>query len=605
MTHRTLSNKIRSILFSTLVLSACLHTPAHAAPDEDLQTLGMFYEGKDLVASATRNPKPISQTAENITVITAADIEMMGAHTLPDVLNNISGLLTFDRGGLGTFGGFSIQGADFFHVLVLLDGVTLNFLGVALTDIAPIPVQNIERIEIVKGPGSSAWGSALGGVINIVTKSPSDHGKVGGAVSFSAGDRGTRDSRGELSGTVGPLGYYMYAGNLVSGGFRPHTALDLTNLYTKLRLDLPEGGNLQWTFAYTWQSGENGQSDVFLLSQTDRKKNFLSTLTLNQPLNANTDLDVSLRTASKRFDDLSVDLSTGMPNPDNLTRESTLGGSAKLIRRDGINSLVAGADFDHVEYDDGTITLKSDKWGVFVNDTLSVGKFAVTPGIRYDRMPQVGDFVSPSLGVAWNLNEQTTLRVYTARGYSLPVMLPYWPQGKVITVQAGFETTQLPSLWLKTSFFWNQLETGVFGSATPDKEKKQGIELEAKTVPLFNTSLSVGYTFIDAKDRNTGETLRDIASQIVKMGLLYDDKRCLRGALFGRYVWWNGSPGNFTKDKAIIWDLNLAKKVLTVHDTALELFINAHNIFNGAQFNTVEGFENARRWVEGGIRFNF
>ena len=77
------------------------------------------------------------------------------------------------------------------------------------------------------------------------------------------------------------------------------------------------------------------------------------------------------------------------------------------------------------------------------------------------------------------------------------------------------------------------------------------------------------------------------------------------GALLGRYLWWNGSPGNATKDKAIIWDLNLAGKVFALRDTAVELFFNVHNIFNGAQFNTDSHDENARRWLEGGIRCNF
>src|SRR6266487_713008 len=120
---RARSPKICSIIFCACVLFAFLRIPALAAADEDLQTLGMFYEGKDLEVSATRNPKPISQVAENITIITAADIEMMGAHTLVDVLANVPGIQAADRGGLGSIGDFSIQGADVFNTLFLLDGV--------------------------------------------------------------------------------------------------------------------------------------------------------------------------------------------------------------------------------------------------------------------------------------------------------------------------------------------------------------------------------------------------------------------------------------------------------------------------------------------------
>src|SRR4030042_6964281 len=69
-----------------------------AQSEEEMQVLQMFYKEKDLVVSATRNPKPISQVAENITVITAQDIENMNAHTVADVLNRIPGLfITYNQ----------------------------------------------------------------------------------------------------------------------------------------------------------------------------------------------------------------------------------------------------------------------------------------------------------------------------------------------------------------------------------------------------------------------------------------------------------------------------------------------------------------------------
>jgi vitamin B12 transporter len=604
---RARSKKICSILLCA-VLCVSLQTPAIAAPDDDLQTLGMFYEGKDLVVSATRNPKPISQTAENISVITAAEIEMMGAHTLVDVLATVPGIQTAQRGGLGFLDEFSIQGADVFNILVMLDGVALNFAGDQFSDIAGIPVQNIERIEIIKGPGSSSWGSALGGVINIITKSPLEDKKLGGTLSFSAGERGTRDARGEATGTMGQLGYYLYAGNLTSNGFRPNTAIDQNDLYGKLRWELPERGSLQFTIAYDRGTVGDGDTSAFGFLSRFRRRYLLSTLSFNYPVNEKINLDLSLRTSQKRTDDAATDLS-GVPLPPDFTaKEFDTGGSAKLVWRQGINNLTVGTDFDHLHLDDtgySNVKLFSDKYGLFLIDTLSFGNVAVTPGIRYDRMRQVGDFYSPSLGVAWALNDKTILRAYGARGYSLPLLLPGSTQQKVLTFQAGIETTQIPYLWLKTTLFWNRL-TDVLNLVTYglDKRRRQGVEVEARSVPLFNTFLSAGYTFVDATNLDTGDTLHDTPSQIVKLGLHYDDKRSLRGALLGRYVWFNASLDNNAKDKAVIWDLNLRKKIVEVHGTSLELFFSAHNIFNGAQYS--EDFaKNARRWLEGGIRFDF
>lgn len=609
---RAISPKICSILISALLLLASHYTPALAAPDEDLQTLEMFYEGKDLAVSATRSPKPLSQTAENVTVITAAEIEMMGAHTLADVLNNVPGIQVDDRGSVGTFSGVTLQGETSTHILVMEDGITLNFLGSSNSDIASIPLQNVERVEIVKGPGSSSWGSALGGVINIVTKSPPEDRRVGGALSFSAGERGTRDSRGEASGTVGNLGYYLYAGNLTSSGFSPHTAADMNNLHAKLRWALPHQASLLFTLGYTREAnGEGGLGAGVAID--DRRRYLYATLSLNSPLGEKADLDLSLRRSQRSFDE-AVALFPGevlVSAP-----ESLFGGSAKLTWRPPHQTVVVGGDFDHVKTDfHSTFDVpdffsltdqhfRSDKWGIFLNDTVSLGAVAVTPGVRYDRAHPVGDFISPSLGAAWSLNEQTVLRAYGAKGYGYPVITPGSIQVKVGTLQLGAETSQVPYLWLKATLFWNRL-SDVNVNDVLTRERKQGVEVEARTVPLFNTSLSAGYTYVDARNMDSGEPLLNVPSQIVKMGLHYDDKRVLRGTLLGRYVWWNGSPDHATKDKAIIWDLNLAGKVFTHRDYAAELFFSAHNLFNGAQFNDDSGFENARRWLEGGIRFGF
>ena len=615
----TLGIKVKNCKSCICLLCALLaflsfRAPALAQSDEDQQTLDMFYEGKDLVVSATRNPKPLSQTAENVTIITAADIERMGAHTLGEVLNTVPGLQNDERGSVGSFGTITIQGSGPTHILFLLDGITLNYLDSGVPDSTSILVQNIERVEIVKGPGSSSWGSALGGVVNIVTKSPREGEKIGGTLSFSAGERETRDSRGEAAGTLGRFGYYLFAGNLRSDGLRTNTGIDDNNLYSKFRWELPRSGSLTYTLGYSKEHRQDGEalgSDIF-----DTSQHFFTTLSLNYNLDPHTDLDFSLRESTKHTDRSAA----GAIQQDAGTRETSYGGSAKLSWRKGIQSLVVGGDFDHLDNNSDAnlrfqntfnhITLHSDKFGIFCNDTFTFNGVSVTPGIRYDRMNPVGDFVSPSLGVAWGLNGQTIIRAYAANGYSLPLMAPGQPQEKVLTYQAGVETTQIPYLWLKATFFRNELkdvQTLDFntGSINLSKQLKQGVEVEGKTVSFLNTALTAGYTFVDASNRDTGQTLNGIPRQIAKLGILYSDKkRFLEGTLIGRYVWWNAVVADNAKDNAFIWDLSLSKRVLHINDLALELFFNAHNLFNGAQYSSGL-FPNAHRWLEGGIRFKF
>jgi vitamin B12 transporter len=139
-----------------------------------------------------------------------------------------------------------------------------------------------------------------------------------------------------------------------------------------------------------------------------------------------------------------------------------------------------------------------------------------------------------------------------------------------------------------------------------ERHQKQGFELEGKTIPLFDTSLAAGYTFIDSKNRDTSLRVRDlgIPRQIAKLGIHYNDHDSLRASLLARYVWFDSAPGYCSRDNAVIWDLNLAKKFNLSAGTAAELFFTAHNLFNGAQYS-VYSSKNARRWLEGGIRLSF
>ncbi|MCP6657794.1 TonB-dependent receptor plug domain-containing protein, partial [Klebsiella pneumoniae] len=92
------------------------------------------------------------------------------------------------------------------QVLVLIDGVSQTSTSSNFADVGAIPVQNIERVEIIKGPASTSWGSSLGGIINVITKSPEENRAAAGMVSASLGERFTGDYRGELTGTVGSFG---------------------------------------------------------------------------------------------------------------------------------------------------------------------------------------------------------------------------------------------------------------------------------------------------------------------------------------------------------------------------------------------------------------
>src|SRR6185369_6591009 len=153
------------------LLLATVVVPAHGSGSEALQALGLTGEQDEQLATTSHFPRPLSKIAENVTVITSDDIARINAHTLSDVLQTVPGIqldVVRTPGSGAVF--FSIHNNLNRLVQVLIDGVPQNFLG---NDNAAfpgnIPVQQIERVEIVKGAASVAWGQALGWVINAIT----------------------------------------------------------------------------------------------------------------------------------------------------------------------------------------------------------------------------------------------------------------------------------------------------------------------------------------------------------------------------------------------------------------------------------------------------
>ncbi|PYU20733.1 MAG: hypothetical protein DMG30_20120, partial [Acidobacteria bacterium] len=124
------------------------------------------------VEGAGKRPQLPSTTPASISVVTAEEIARLGASSVADVLRVLPELRIKDSGGPGSLTTVSIRGSASTQVLILLDGVPLNRPDQASVDLSILPIQNVERIEVLRGPFSAIYGSAaLGGAINIVTRS--------------------------------------------------------------------------------------------------------------------------------------------------------------------------------------------------------------------------------------------------------------------------------------------------------------------------------------------------------------------------------------------------------------------------------------------------
>ena len=203
---------IRSALYLGAVTSLTAG-PAFADNPDDPITVG-----EPIVVTATRTAQTIDDTLASVTVITREEIEGRQVQSVQDVLRGVPGLGVANSGGLGKQSSVFLRGTNPDHMLVLIDGMRVASAASGRAAFEDFPIDHIERIEIVRGPRSSLYGSeAIGGVIQIFTR------KGAGALkpSFSAGggSHGTYKISGGLSGGGDRAWFNLSASHLDTDGF--------------------------------------------------------------------------------------------------------------------------------------------------------------------------------------------------------------------------------------------------------------------------------------------------------------------------------------------------------------------------------------------------
>ncbi|MFA7166953.1 MAG: TonB-dependent receptor, partial [Desulfoplanes sp.] len=572
MNLKAVLKKGRSVAVAVAVWGLC-QMAAFAAAEDELAYLKLFYDPDELVVTATRYPRPVSEVPENMEIITAEEIEKMNAHTVAEVINTVPGLyVQFCGRGFGSLSQFYVQGSDSTHVRVMIDGVTLNSRssGIAETDFIPVAV--IDRIEIVKGPASSVWGSSLGGVINLITKRPAPSGETEGAFSASYGERHTQDYRAQMSGKIGGVGIYGFAGHQASDGIKNNRWFESTPLYSKLTLALSPDWTAGLSAAYSAPEQNQGDFPSYGLSAPMDFCHFFITAFADGQLLPNVKLTLSgnqYRYKQNMYYNL---LSIDQTVIDSSYDENSESVSAILTWEVAANCLMLGAEFESAQLDQAetrfsltrSTSPEVEEWALFVNDTLDLGRVTLNLGLRYDHDSLTGDFVSPSLGVAVALNEDSVLRLTASRGYNRPNLS--WVSGggwffdpnpdldreTVWSCQAGFETRAIDYLRIKATAFYHALDDEIqyvspSGSSNgywinSGDVRRQGVELEAGTAPVHHVSVSVGGVYTRIKSDNES---RALDRYVFNTGIYYDDKTSMNAGLTGHFIYWDEQDSAF------------------------------------------------------------
>ncbi len=628
----------RDLAWSCAAFFLILLLPALIAIADDTPSVRVNEDGSIelLITSYTRVDTPNEKVAADITVVTREQIEKIPATNAAEVLQFVPGVYVEFNGGLGSQATASIQGSSLSaapEVAVFEDGVPLNMLANPITNLSFIPVSNIERIEVYKGAASSAWGTSMGGVINIITREPDPTKPFGGEVQSSYGNFDTFRNSGSVSGTVDRFGYFVSFNHDESNGFVPHMSYLQDAVYAKFNYSVGDSGRLN--FVVNHDEGNNGDPTSLLTHYYDFWENFHSDRTYERllyetslPNNFTYTIEGRHQEFGQIDDHLLADNQID-PKPKDKGwnyNEELYGISSKLSHNvDDRNHFVLGFDGDWGDY---AYSLYSRDYAtrdcaVYSNDTLTVGSCSFIGGIRCDNNIDWGSVVSPMGGWTYHLPwYQALIRAQVAKGFAAPppalINDPTYGNRDLkpetaINYQLGGEIHPIRNLKMEINLFEADIDNFIdFDQATlkwNNIEQVMRRGCEARTSTNFsvgssnNLGLSFGWTFVDVRNEETGLVIKDIPRQIMDASASHTYKLFTQ-SITGRDID-NNSSFPETQDKLFVFDY-LAKLKLPspCKGVVPSVFLAVHNITN-APYLYRNVLPQPGRWSEVGMKCEF
>jgi len=438
---------MRKILLAT---TAVIALTAQASADEST------IDPETVVVTATRTPQPIEKTGSSISVITADDLRIQQTNVLTDILAETPGLMVNRNGGAGQPTSISLRGAETGQSVVLIDGTRINDPsatdeGAILSDVL---VNNIDRIEILRGPQSTLYGSdAIGGVVNILTKRGGD-APFGGVASAEGGSFDTWHLNAAANGMTDNVEYGAALNWFDTGGI---SAADSRNGNSEpdgyrnfgatfnTRTHLNQDWSIDLRGYYT--HGHDGFDDNFpppLFRIADSAANNTNELFAGYAgVNAtfgmlqNRVAFIATRGTRDYFDSASDTIHLNYDYEGSATRLEYQG----TVDFDPDNQLTFGGETEERSF-------RNDNFGVNAlfspavqlgNDRISSGyaqmqttlfdQLTLTGGFRYDNDEEFGGHTSLKLAGAWNIpGWNTTLRANYGDGFKAPSLYESYSQ---------------------------------------------------------------------------------------------------------------------------------------------------------------------------------
>jgi outer membrane cobalamin receptor len=508
------------------------------------------YELEPIVVTATRYPEYLKNIPVFVTVLTKANLRSTNSLSLSEGLKNISGIDIKSSGGFGQVSTLSLRGSSASQVLVLLDGRPLNYINTGIFNLSDFSAEQVERIEIVRGPLSSLYGAnALGGVVNIISSIPKESQATG---SLSFGSFNTQIYSLNLSQNYNKFRLSFGTDRESSDNDRENS--DVSNFTTHTKLFFSPSSKINGELFFNTQHDrmgvpgvvpdpdnipKYGDQEVYSLFDRQKDKNYSVDLTIKFAPKPKQNLSAKFYWDQRRmdyhmvynnYDPIYFDIIKTIE--DYTYKVKTQGGffqySMPIFSK---NTITFGCDFRKDELDASqkthyapdSVTSLSDTLIFWRPETKTLGfwgtgnfnfnnRWTLQVGMRLDDHSLYPSEVSPNLGLIYHLNPNHSLKFSWGKAYKAPTFNDlFWPivgnpnlkpeKGNAFETSFNSSTNQVSaqiSLFykkVKDLIVWLPLgENGQWQPFNVDKYKGQGVEMDLDLKLGKRTDLCVNYT---------------------------------------------------------------------------------------------------------------
>jgi len=612
--------------------------------DESISADGdQLPEAEPVVVSATRFDIPLDQLPASASVISSEDLEQKQIERVADALRAVPGLSVVQTGTPGQLTSVFTRGLNSAHTQVLLDGIPINQGLAGQFDFANLTTDNIDRIEVVRGPQSTIYGPrALAGVIQIFTKQ--GNGTPGVTLTEEGGTYDTFRETLASDGKIDVFDYSIGVSRLDTDNARPNNQYRNTAEIADLGLSLTD--NLRVGALITYSLSDTGNPNTIF-----NPKPFDNFLTEKWLIGPHVDWKATDWWEHKIIFDYDHERQVNDPNFDGFLPGTTfIGPTRALFRRTQLDyqndlrptswlTLTSGFFFSHVEAGQER-PFVSQAFGpqpTFISDrtteTAGYLEATLTPihnlifvaGGRIDHFNQFGDVWTYRVASSYKIDKtDTTLHASVATGFSPPSSQdkifgnnPNLDPEKDFGWDAGVEQR----LWdrrvaVGATYFHNDLSNvigfnGLFQTLNLGAAETQGVETELRATPVKDLILTASYTYLEAEKTDNANIAQPQGSRL---------PRRPRNEVYvsGSYLWW-GKLRTTVEAKFVNAreELNFGRPNFDIEDysfvnIAAEYEINPHmSIFGrvdnltGEHYAEVFGFPNLGTAAYAGMKLRF